>query len=324
MQKRLDIQHFIVGGWFHLRAKIVIICEIAWRIVVTVIHSEWEPGAAKNYDIGKQKESSMLPAVHLLIGFTVGIFLLYCTRDCRAPVYCAVGSLLPDLIDKPVGHIILANLGNGRIFFHSLTVCAIVAILGIFVWQKWRHPGFFFIAAGILSHQLADAMWNAPQSWYWPFLGGFPSKYNPYYFENIFGLEFTSPSELLVIFLSVFLFIGLFQAWRTGNRHLFHGVAAAAGILLFTAGVIVSTGLAASLLPGFLVYSGFQDILICGLSLLLGGVAFILVSVSQPVGCKLNDFLWSGTSGYLHRHLFQLLLLRRVPVTGHLWQKVAW
>ena len=147
----------------------------------------------------------MLPAVHLLIGVTVGIFLLYFTRDCRALVYCAIGSLLPDIIDKPVGHIILANLGNGRIFFHSLTVCIIVAVLGLIVWRLWGHPGFLFIAAGMLSHQLADAMWAAPQSWYWPFLGGFPPKYLPNYFKNIFVTEFTSPSELLVLSLAVLL-----------------------------------------------------------------------------------------------------------------------
>ncbi|WP_245618646.1 hypothetical protein [Methanogenium cariaci] len=33
----------------------------------------------------------MLPAVHLLIGVTLGgIFLLYLTRDCRALIYCAL------------------------------------------------------------------------------------------------------------------------------------------------------------------------------------------------------------------------------------------
>ena len=233
----------------------------------------------------------MLPAVHLLIGVTVGIFLLYSTRDCRALVYCIVGSLLPDLIDKPVGHIILVNLGNGRIFFHSLTVCVIVAVLGFIVWQRWRHPGFIFIAAGMLSHQLADAMWTAPRSWYWPFMGGFPPKYLPNYFGNIFVLEFSSPSELFVLSLSVLLLICFFWAWRTGNRQFFRGAAAVAGMLLFVVGVIVIIGTITGIFTGFLVYSGFQDIIICGTSLLLGGVAFILVSVSPSVGCRMSDFL---------------------------------
>lgn len=233
----------------------------------------------------------MLPAVHLLIGVTVGIFLLYATRDCRALVYCAVGSLLPDLIDKPVGHIILVNLGNGRIFFHSLTVCIIVAVLGIIVWGIWRHPGFLFIALGMFSHQLADAMWMAPQSWYWPFLGGFPPKYLPNYFDNIFVLEFSSPSELLVLSLSVLLLICFIWAWQTGNRRFFRGAAAVAGIFLFSVGVIVIAGTLTETFTGFLVYSGFQDILICGIAFLLGGVAFILVSVSPPLGCEAKDFL---------------------------------
>ncbi|KAF1073850.1 metal-dependent hydrolase [Methanogenium sp. MK-MG] len=233
----------------------------------------------------------MLPAVHLLIGVTLGIFLLYITKDCRALVYCAIGSLLPDIIDKPVGHIILESMGNGRIFFHSLTVCALVALLGYLIYLKWRHPGLLFIAAGMLSHQLADAMWCAPQSWYWPFLGDFPHKYSPSYFENMFHLEFSSPSELLVLALGVILFVCLVQAWRTGNSLLFHRVAGLVGLFLLVAGVLVLSGLTVGILPGFLVYSGCSDILICAFSLILGGAAFLLVSFLPSVGCGMKDLL---------------------------------
>ncbi|GAB7015122.1 metal-dependent hydrolase [Methanogenium cariaci] len=233
----------------------------------------------------------MLPAVHLLIGVTLGIFLLYLTRDCRALIYCAIGSLLPDIIDKPVGHIILESMGNGRIFFHSLTVCALVALLGVIVLKKWRHPGLLFIAAGMLSHQLADAMWSVPQSWYWPFLGDFTHKYSPSYFENMFHLEFSSPSELLVLALAVILFICLFQAWRTGNGRLFRRAAGLVGLFLLVAGTLILSGLAMGILPGFLVYSGCSAILICGLSLILGGVAFLLVSFLPSVGCGMNDLV---------------------------------
>lgn len=243
----------------------------------------------------------MLPAVHLLIGITVGIFLLYITKDCRALIYSAIGSLLPDIIDKPVGHIILASLGNGRIFFHSLTVCALVALLGFVIWMIWRHPGFLFIAAGMLSHQLADAMWTDPSSWFWPFLGWFRPKYSPYYFENIFSLEFSSPSELLVIFLGIIFVICMVYAWRTGNTVFFRRVVGVVGAILIAAGILVFSTLTGffdsfssfgmDLLPGFLVYSGFQDISICSLALILGGVAFLLVSLFPPVRCGIKDLL---------------------------------
>ncbi len=248
-----------------------------------------------------QEKFVMLPAVHLLIGITVGIFLLYITKDCRALIYSAIGSLLPDIIDKPVGHIILASLGNGRIFFHSLTVCAIVAVVGFVILMKWRHPGFLFIAAGMLSHQLADAMWAIPNSWYWPFMGWFRPKYSPSYFENIFSLEFSSPSELLVISLGIVFIICMVQAWRTKNHALFRRVAGVVGLILIAAGVLVLSTLVSffnqfssffmDIIPGFLVYSGFQDTSICGLALILGGVAFLLVSLSPPVGCKVKDLL---------------------------------
>lgn len=231
----------------------------------------------------------MLPAVHLLIGVTLGIFLLYITRDCRALVYCAIGSLLPDIIDKPVGHIILASLDNGRIFFHSLSVCALVALLGVILMMKWRHPGLLFIAAGMLSHQLADAMWNMPQSWYWPFLGPFPSKHFPLYFENIFTLELSSPSELLLLALAVIIVLCMVQVWRTGNNCFLRWAMGVVGLLLLLTGALVLSG--AGILPGFLVYSEWLDILICGLSFVIGGVAFLLVSISPPVWCGVKDFL---------------------------------
>lgn len=232
----------------------------------------------------------MLPAVHLLIGVTVGIFLLYITRDCRALIYCAVGSLLPDIIDKPLGHIIFSELGNGRIFFHSFTVCIGIAFLGAILMWRWGHPGLLFIAAGMLSHQLADAMWTQPRSWYWPVFGGFPQKYNPDYFANMFNTEISAPSEILVIVGAVVLIICLLQAWWTGNSRFFRQVAGLVGILLFGAGVIVLSGCAAGLLPGFLIYSG-HDITICGLALLCGGAAFVMVWLSPPVGCRAGDLL---------------------------------
>ena len=233
----------------------------------------------------------MLAAVHLLIGVTLGIFLLYLTRDCRALIYCAIGSLLPDIIDKPVGHIILASLDNGRIFFHSLSVCALVALLGVILLIKWRHPGLLFVAAGMLSHQFADAMWNMPQSWYWPFLGSFPPKDFPVYFKNIFFIEFSSPSELLLLALGFIIVLCLVQTWRTGNIRLIHWTAGVVGLLLIVTGAVVLSGLTAGILPVFLVYSQWLNILIYGLSLVMGGVAFLLVSLSPPIWCGIRDFL---------------------------------
>ena len=233
----------------------------------------------------------MLPAVHLLIGVTGGIFLLYLTKDCRAIIYCAIGSLLPDIIDKPLGHIILSSIGYGRIFFHSITVCALVALLGVIVMKKWRHPGLLFIAAGMFSHQLADGMWNELQSWYWPFLGGFPHNNMPNYFGNMFSLEFSSPSELLLIVLAVIFFLCFFQARRTGNNRIFYKAAKLVGFFLLMVGLLILSGLATILFPGVLVYSGWLSILICALSFIFGGVAILCVSFFPPARCEMKDFL---------------------------------
>jgi membrane-bound ClpP family serine protease len=66
----------------------------------------------------------------------------------------------------------------------------------------------------------------------------------------------------------------------------------AAGILLLTAQMSFSNPFSSfrmNILPDFLVYTGFQDISICSLALILGGVAFLLISLSPPVGCGIKD-----------------------------------
>ncbi|WP_420847028.1 metal-dependent hydrolase [Methanogenium marinum] len=233
----------------------------------------------------------MLPAVHLLIGITLGIFLLYLTKDCRAIIYCAIGSLLPDIIDKPLGHIFLPSIGYGRIFFHSLTVCALVALLGVIILIKWRHPGLLFVAAGMLSHQLADGMWDELQGWFWPIFGGFPHRYMPNYFENMFSLELSSPSEMLLMALAVIFFLCFVYARWTGKNRIFHWASVLVGFLLFIAGSYILFGLVSGILPIYLIYSGCSNTLICGLSLIFGGVAILCVSFFPPVRCEMKKFL---------------------------------
>ena len=72
-----------------------------------------------------------------------------------------IGSMLPDLIDKPLGGVILP-LGNGRIYSHTLlfllTVLAVLVLVG-----------------GTALHQILDFMWQDPQTFLWPLYGwGFP------------------------------------------------------------------------------------------------------------------------------------------------------
>jgi len=138
----------------------------------------------------------MLLFCHLLTGFVIGLVLFGLFKDRRVLVFCTIGSILPDLIDKPLGHIILAgSLNDGRIFAHSLLGLMTICILGIILWKQKGSPVLLYLVPGIISHLLLDAMWDIPVNWFYPALGPFVQGYSQDYFCNMFFVEISSFSE---------------------------------------------------------------------------------------------------------------------------------
>jgi membrane-bound metal-dependent hydrolase YbcI (DUF457 family) len=83
-----------------------------------------------------------------------------------------VGSLLPDIIDKPVGQFFFQEtFSNGRIFSHTLLFLILVTVAGYFVYRYRRKLWLLVLAFGIFMHLLLDRMWLAPRTLFWPFLG---------------------------------------------------------------------------------------------------------------------------------------------------------
>ena len=110
------------------------------------------------------------------VGITLGIFYslyrLYSKDNFSSAVpYIVVGSLLPDIIDKPLGRIILADtIGSGRIFAHTLLFVTLLGLLGYYLYKK-GYPKFLVIAGASFCHLLEDQIWNSPKVFFWPFLG---------------------------------------------------------------------------------------------------------------------------------------------------------
>lgn len=117
----------------------------------------------------------MLLFFHLFIGLIVGVLLAVLLSNRKAVLYCGFGGILPDLIDKPLGHIILAeSINDGRIYFHSLTLLFILLTIGILLWARnEKRIGVFCIAIGVFLHQFGDFMFYSLQNWMWPLLGPF-------------------------------------------------------------------------------------------------------------------------------------------------------
>jgi membrane-bound metal-dependent hydrolase YbcI (DUF457 family) len=79
-----------------------------------------------------------------------------------------LGGLLPDLIDKPLGHLLLPE-NNGRIFAHTLLLCITLFTLGLV------NSRAMLVAYGVAFHLLLDTMFMDPSTALWPLMGGFPT-----------------------------------------------------------------------------------------------------------------------------------------------------
>ncbi len=83
-----------------------------------------------------------------------------------------VGSLLSDIIDKPLGHIILRNtLSNGRTFAYTLLFLVIFSIAGVYLYKRNGRTGLLAISFGIFTHLIFDKMWLNTRTLFWPLYG---------------------------------------------------------------------------------------------------------------------------------------------------------
>lgn len=85
--------------------------------------------------------------------------------------FVALGSLLPDIIDKPLGAIAFGTPAMGRTFAHTLLFLLVLAAFAAYT----RDIRLASLSGGVLSHLILDFMWNSPVILLWPLLGGFPA-----------------------------------------------------------------------------------------------------------------------------------------------------
>lgn len=85
--------------------------------------------------------------------------------------WLVVGSMLPDIIDKPL--MLLGPdsvVGSGRSVAHSLAFIIALLLVGLMARNKARAV-LFTLLAGSLGHLALDGMWQMPQTLLWPLLG---------------------------------------------------------------------------------------------------------------------------------------------------------
>lgn len=88
----------------------------------------------------------------------------------------ALGALLPDLIDKPIGRLLLrSRFDSGRLFAHTLLVNVAFFCILFFMRGRLKRKAVL-VPIGALLHLAEDAMWSSPRTFWWPLLGtDFPS-----------------------------------------------------------------------------------------------------------------------------------------------------
>ena len=146
---------------------------------------------------------------HLLTGVLLG-YLLADRLGTRAVVLpCMFGALLPDLVDKPLGILVLGGaLGGGRIFLHTLLFLVVLLLAGALAYRRYG-PALLAVGVGVASHQALDFMWTEPKAWLYPFLGPSPPIETGGWFLRMFFAEIDNPIEwvsaalLLVLLLPV-------------------------------------------------------------------------------------------------------------------------
>ena len=85
-----------------------------------------------------------------------------------------LGSLLPDIIDKPVFLLIGGGASlSGRDYAHTLLL-NLTLLVGGMVLFRYRKPGLLIISLSSFMHLILDQIWNSPVVLLWPLLGPLP------------------------------------------------------------------------------------------------------------------------------------------------------
>jgi inner membrane protein len=140
----------------------------------------------------------------------------------------ALAALLPDVIDKPLGHYLLpAVFDSGRIFAHTLLFTLVLGGLGFWLYRKRGRLWCLTLAMGSASHLALDSMWQTPQTLLWPAFGWeFPNSGVTDLWRTLWEALTSHPSVYVpeIIGIAVFAFIGVRLITKGRLRHfLRHG-----------------------------------------------------------------------------------------------------
>ena len=101
--------------------------------------------------------------------------------------FLLVGSMLPDIIDKPIGvYLFWETFSSGRIFSHTLLFLVLVTVAGLLIRRYSGKTWGLALSFGTFLHLILDQMWEMPKTLLWPIFGiAFEGMDPTYWLGNI-------------------------------------------------------------------------------------------------------------------------------------------
>jgi len=127
--------------------------------------------------------------------------------------FLMLGSLLPDIIDKPLDFLVF---NNSRTIFHSLFFLLLLTIVGILIWRISKDSRLILVSAGNFTHLILDQMWLLTHILFWPLKGlDFPIVIRSSWLMEIIHNLITKPTvyfmEVVGLLILLCFFLMLFN-----------------------------------------------------------------------------------------------------------------
>jgi inner membrane protein len=105
-------------------------------------------------------------------------------RDPKVDIrFLFLGAILPDLVDLPVGALILADrYATSELWFHSLLLPTLFMTAVLLLTRRGRRRrASMALSVAWLFHLLLDGMWLDQEVFLWPFFGDIPPGRAPFW-----------------------------------------------------------------------------------------------------------------------------------------------
>ncbi len=138
-----------------------------------------------------------------------------------------IGSLLPDIVDKPIGRFLFRDtFSNGNIYCHTLLFLIVITLAGLYLYRSWKQTWLLVLSFGTFTHLILDTTWQTPRTLLWPLYGLSFERYSLINFsdwiQGLFHALLITPAIGITEFMGAAIVIWF--VWllvRRGNLYVF-------------------------------------------------------------------------------------------------------